>query len=123
MRRQLGALMANLTNRKLWIVLLLVAGLGVAGFLAWFRVPLGPGVTKANCNMIHPGMTEAEVEVILGQPGKEAGWDTKSNERTMAWSGEILVFVQFDDQGRVVDEPLVTSDPTYITKVLYWLGL
>jgi hypothetical protein len=47
----------------------------------WLAPPLVPGVTVENFRRLHGGMTEAEIEAILGEPGK-SGPDVKLTRLT-----------------------------------------
>jgi hypothetical protein len=54
-------------------VYLLGVGLALALAVTNWALSLQPGVTEANCRRIRPGMTLAEVETLLGEPGAPGG--------------------------------------------------
>jgi hypothetical protein len=126
-------------RRKIAIAIGLVAALLVVGLLLYFLSPLlnppRPGVTQENFRRVHKGMSEEEVEAILGGPGEPAGFMmlTKSRE----WRGpDCVVSITFGlitgagaidgslttDDGltlELTDEP---PDTPFVKRLVEWLG-
>ena len=92
----------------------LVALAGVAAFVAWPRVDR---ITRENADRIRPGMTQAEVEAILGPPG-----DYRSGATVLAYDDGMsaakvgrtaedwvndrgAITLEFNQAGRVVFDP------------------
>jgi hypothetical protein len=120
---------AKLLSRKHWIVLCLVAGLAVAG-IVWFVFVPRPGITIANFERVQRGMTEDEVDAILGLPGKQSNDEYNQSpgktDRLIVWdSKDVTVFVFFDKyEERVVDTQSYSNHhDTAIARVRAWLGL
>jgi hypothetical protein len=92
-----------------WRLLLLGAGVlalvGVAGLLVlWFTTP-EPGVTKANYRRLGVGMTEAEVEHVLGRQGKliPTGGDSTVVIVTKEWyEGDLGIVLWLDSDHRLM---------------------
>jgi hypothetical protein len=121
------------------VVVLLAATLLVAGFLVW----CGSGrVSRANYNRIRIGMTQPEVEAILGGPGREIGplgWEdvhvvediqvilsAPPPQSNRFWAIETrLIDVVFDGQGRVVAKYYQRHPEKVrgIQRLVDWLGL
>jgi hypothetical protein len=76
-------------KRLLWIGgLLCLVALAVAGWVAWDRLTLRPGVTPENFKRLYGGMTEKEAEAILGRP-PDTRW-RDSGRHWDSWSGEEI---------------------------------
>jgi hypothetical protein len=123
--------------KRKWLALfpvILLLGLGAA-FLLWPR----DRITGESHDMIHMGMTEKEVEDILGGPGipyQEATqitgalnrlelidqarkWDSKN---TKTWLGQRgIMNVEFD-QGGKVKATAFTREPHFLDPLRDWLG-
>jgi len=56
------------TKRIYWVCAGSILLLGLSLFLVQLRAP-SPGVTPENFRRLHRGMTEKEVEAIMGRPG------------------------------------------------------
>jgi hypothetical protein len=95
----------------LFAVPIIVVPLGVGGWLLWPR----PGITRANVEQIHDGMTREAVEELLGgppgdyrTPGSrhsqfEIQFGYPGNSTLEQWDGDQgLVLVAFNQQGLVV---------------------
>ena len=97
------------------LAVLIGAGLGVTMLVAD-----GPGVTKANFDRIHNGMTKDRVMEILGQlPSGDFG-------SAEVWNDEDgLIVVHFDTRDIVVDTEWLSHLPqkTLPEKLRRWLGL
>jgi hypothetical protein len=106
----------------------LVGGLVIVALIAgafWVsRRPPPPRVTRANFERIHPGMTQAEVEAVLGPPGfyhngrgrldpavvKKV--EAAAGSRFRLWFGEAgFVGVEFDEAGRVLNSTFIPMPP------------
>jgi hypothetical protein len=106
---------------KRWPVLLALAAAFGALAVGLVCLPYGGRVTRANCERIKEGMTEAEVRTILGKPWDDSLLDPEKPIWRMQWQGawkygrpwigdDFGMFVLFDDQEKVVHaEPI--SDP------------
>jgi hypothetical protein len=101
-----------------------------------------PGVTESTCNRIKVGMTEAEVETILGVPKAtdqemfESGfpnWKTiavlLSNAHpfeptVLTWIGaDGYAFVLFDDNGKVIGANWQSTNQSFLDHILRWFHL
>ena len=75
-------------KRRLLLVALATCLIGGSGLIFWnFLVPFKPGVTAKNFCRLHEGMTQAEVEVILGQRGTDTGLMSPMDAQK-GWAGE-----------------------------------
>jgi hypothetical protein len=80
------------------------------------------GVSKSNCDCIQVGMTEKEVEAILGGPASRVAFETLDGP-VKDWVGpRCSVGVAFS-QGRVLFPPFYYKKPTLLDRTLEWLGL
>lgn len=106
--------------------LLLIAPLPLAcamtlGVLA--MLPPSPGVTKANFDRIHEGMTLAEVEALFGEKGN--WWDGAGQKGLpMCWtakdgSGAVVEFV---DESVAIKQ-WADSHETILDKIERWVHL
>jgi hypothetical protein len=97
---------ARMKKRWLLLVFVLLAVGGVA-LAVWANRPQ-PGVTWENIAKLRPGITEAEVEVLLDGPGEPVG----NKERVKSWQNERpmegSVVVEFSRSGVVLS---VRSNP------------
>jgi len=110
-----------------WLVcIFLVAIIFSASFAVWLIIPGSP-ITQANCDRIQTGMTEREVEEILGGPATETlQWPETVDEALIKHWGandaSILVF--FDADGRVIRKVFGLVSPRPIWwEILNWFGL
>jgi hypothetical protein len=77
------------------LLLLLIAGVGVGGYLLTPPTPK-PGVTLENFKRLHAGMTEEEVEKIFGSKGTDRGANCNFKYRLLFWDdGEATVWISF----------------------------
>jgi hypothetical protein len=73
------------TKKRLILISTLLLAIAVTlGVFA--MLPAGPGVTKANFDRIHEGMTKAEVEKIFGREGKEGA--RSGVETSFLWAAD-----------------------------------
>jgi hypothetical protein len=95
-------------TKKRWIVLTGMLAACVCLTLAVLALlPPRPGVTPANIQCIEKGMTLAEVEKILGGPGKVTPADPE-HITEIVWhhpDEETSVIVWFDADNRVTGRP------------------
>jgi hypothetical protein len=95
-------------------VYLLGVGVALAGLALAFTdwaLSLPPGVTEANVKRLRPGMTQAEVEALLGEAPTSGGVlvedgdliiDQRRHPRIWIWQGKAgSAFVTVDVTGRV----------------------
>jgi hypothetical protein len=85
-------------SRKLFIMLFLMAGLAVAASLVWSLVPPEPGVTAANYHRIKPGMSQTDIEAILGPPDEYRG-AFPAMQTARVWTGPRVKITIYFDQG------------------------
>jgi hypothetical protein len=96
-----------------------------AAFAVWLTIPGGP-ITKANCDRIQTGMTEREVEEILGRPATETlQWREEVDEALIKHWGasDASILVYFDANGLVYHKAFGLMAPRPIWwQILNWLG-
>lgn len=124
----------------LWAgLLVLLAGAGGFACDTW----LGSPINQANCDRIRPGMTDAQVETILGSPGKRVRFDTEEQLKqfwaawadsqveipggaeVVKWQGSRSEIVAvFDRDGRVIEADFsqVEWDDAPFVRFRRWLG-
>jgi hypothetical protein len=129
-------------KKKWWLVVAILAVAVVAvpvGLQAW-RQAHSPDrfIDREHYHRIKKGMTQDEVEAILGvPPGVYSNkrirypilyhvWAEPLHKRVESWTGdEGIVEVTFDGQDTVVsmsfDEGLEVHHPSYLQQVLDWL--
>jgi hypothetical protein len=119
--------------------LYLLAAVTIA-LLMWAVLPPHASVSRGNYNKIRVGMTEAEVEALLGGPGEDLApltyEDVHVDElpplqlhslpyRLHHWrSNTHMITVIFDREGRVAGKTY-SRDPTvsFLRRFIDWLGL
>ena len=113
--------------RKQWWIIGL-ATLAIAGGLAVAILtlqPLGPGVTEANQDRIEHGMSEADVEAILGKPADT--WQIMVSAGVIAdkqWRAGNGAYVEITFiNGAVVRSQWYESTETITDKLRRWLSL
>ncbi len=72
-------------TRRTWLILSAMALMSLVGVGIYWATPTKPGVTRANFLRLHEGMSEAQVEAILGRKADEVMGVT--NGRVAFWSG------------------------------------
>ena len=125
-------------NRRRLLVVGALALLGLAGvLLAWLTPRPGAGITQENSERIREGMTEQEVEAVLGCPAgnyrgpesvlQERGiplWvsvdgDCEDGPQLKLWVGpRFAVHVLVDCRGRVVQSSGHEVEPLSLWEVL-----
>jgi hypothetical protein len=101
------------------------ATLVLAAAVAWFLRPAGPPITAETYERLRPGMTRAEVEGVLGGPGRTRqdcvrwmdnrspttglGSDLDNGQRTNPgirywYQDSGIIIVQFDADDRLMDK-------------------
>ena len=110
-------------KRKLAWVCLLVSPLVIGAI--WLLYPRDP-ITPANCNRIKSGMTDKDVEAILGTHSDRAAPKTP-NTNMLAWKGSRgTIYVEFVDLGKTVGAGawFVQSEPKNLReRIRDWLGI
>jgi hypothetical protein len=115
-------------------LLIIVAILGAGAFLAigvFLLLQDRPAVTEANCNRIKPGMTEAEVEAIFGEPKAPDGeplwldWYGLNGRTPPTWIGsDGMAVVRFDLNGKVIRADWIESPRASLwDRIRLWIGL
>jgi hypothetical protein len=110
-RDQEGALFGGAMRKQVWLLGLGIAMLAVPVSAQMSAPP--PGVSKANCERLRPGMTSAHVESLFGKPARKA-WHRRDYDpplvgaEALSWLGkwegqEAQVSVWFDKDGKVRD--------------------
>lgn len=128
-------------RKRLFLGLGLPALLLLGGYLLlWLTIPPGYRITDENLERILPGMTEKEVERILGVPagnysGKRGYFASRPPdelERLLRqghkeWVGEGLsIVVRFNEQGVVLNASRGAnfgSSPSFLDRLRRWLGI
>jgi hypothetical protein len=107
--------------------------------VAWALWP-GPGITRVNFGKIRAGMTERDVEDLLGCPAGDyregevlgwrpaaGGWQAEEITYRRSWFGnDLFIHVQFDESDRVVGAFAVETwspNPPPVQRLRHWLGL
>jgi hypothetical protein len=121
-------------GRKYWITgaVISLAGIVLCAFLSRPEPP-GPGVTWANVKRIKVGMTQPEVEAVVGRPPQSwsrgpqplTGNSPPGYHRALLWSDmECDILVYLDRQGRVVGrEGVRSTPPTWYDRLRKRVGL
>jgi hypothetical protein len=111
----------SIHSLRFWVVL------AVLCLLLGFSFDFGssdskPGVTKSNCDSIQVGMTEREVEALLGGPATRVVFETPDGP-VKDWVGpKCSVGVAFSE-GRVQFPPFYYKKSTLLDRTLERLGL
>jgi hypothetical protein len=118
-------------KRKLAWVCLLVSLLVIGGTVL-FLLPRDP-ITQANCDRIKIGMTEKEVESILGRKNDQVaatwppGKEFENERRILLWTGArgtIYVELANFDKTVAASPWFKESEPeSFFEKIRNWLGL
>jgi hypothetical protein len=131
-------------RQKLLVALVVAVGLGA--FLGWWIFVRSAGVNRRSFDRIQTGMSQREVEAILGGPPgdyTEAGsnsfdWscvpresvapqtDTDGCRREVWLAGGLSVSVYFRPDGVVADKGFVDftmSPPSVFDRIRGWLGM
>lgn len=97
-----------MTTRRRWLLCAAaLVGLAAVGLVVVAMLPTGPGVTKANFDLVSEGMTKDQVGVIFGsEPFRVKQWSfPRLNEAdsVYGWASKNgLAFIGFDGDERVV---------------------
>jgi len=119
---------------------LVAVALACVVFLIWALLTASDTVSRGNYNKIHVGMTEAQVEALLGVPGEELApltyEDVHADEqpglllrsfphRLRHWrSGTHMITVVLDSEGRVVGKSYSRDSGVGLPRrIIDWLGL
>jgi hypothetical protein len=73
-------------RKRMLLAFGLLIGLGLVALVVWRLQPPRSGVTEANFRRLHAGMSEAQVEAILGPT--EVPVMCNTGDMTYAWQGE-----------------------------------
>ena len=126
-----------MTKRK-WLVLTLLLGAGFGGVLAYLCLVNRPGVTLANFERIENGMTQEQVEEILGSPanyriddkglstlhGLRDAIEVKEGHYGQLWTpGSEWFLVCFDREGNVTTKGFRPSSLSIWDRFRELLGL
>ena len=89
-----------MTRRRLLILSALLL-LPLVGFGIYFLTPPKPGVTRENFRRLHKGMTQEEVESILGGKGRIDGlmirpYLGERGTHVEDWRNQIYISITFD---------------------------
>ena len=94
-----------MTKRRCLILGLLVACLGLTGYLLLqYAMPLAPGITAANFDRLRPGMGAEQAEALLGGPCHEqrpCSPGDFANHIRIWRQGDDVIHVAFTKQGMV----------------------
>ena len=82
---------------RFFLVFALIVLFLVGLLVVWQRKGPSPGVTLANFHRLHKGMTEKEVEAIMGGPGGEAGGRFSSFHWTHWKGSNCRINIMFSD--------------------------
>jgi hypothetical protein len=94
-------------RRRLLLGFMAVVGFWVAGagLRLWPQVRVAaPGVTLASFRRLHVGMTEPQVEAILGGKGLALPWPSRRDGTVKAWGRPFegfAIYLEFGNRGRV----------------------
>jgi hypothetical protein len=89
-------------KKRLWVCLLLACLTAVVVAWNWDALFRKPGVTLANFRRLREGMSEQEVEAILGRP--RDGYDRMTDNHFSSWTGKDgSIFLHFSDLGHYIN--------------------
>jgi hypothetical protein len=104
-------------QKKIRMAVGLVAVSLAAGMLLYFLLPVlnppQPGVTPENFRRLHKGMSQEEVEAILGSPGQDVGRMTL--QKMKEWQApDCFVYIVFSEiRGGGAEYGFVAADDRY----------
>jgi hypothetical protein len=120
--------------RKRLVLLFLLTAPALAGLAGlWWWDP--PGVTLARFNRIEEGMTQNDVELLLGVPPGDfspggVNWEILHNglrginHTSRLWCDEeCAIRIDFDEHGRVARKSWVDRRGSVLDRVRRWVGL
>ena len=105
-----------------------MAGLVGVALVGVSMLPSGPGVTKANFDLIKDGMTSEEVEAVFGRPPNHRQvfpGEQILPTRSYDWWGrgdDALAEIVFDDD-RVIGKIWQPSPESLLDRIRRWLRL
>jgi hypothetical protein len=88
--------------KRIYIAIVLLAVPLLAFLVAKQHKVPSPGVTLANFNQLHKGMSEKEVEAIMGKPGNSVVHFSPSHMTKWSDSPYSLSIIFNDNNGRAV---------------------
>ncbi len=92
-----------------------LALLGLAGFVTFLYLTRpAPGVTPENFQRLRLGMTESQVEAVLGSAGEDYPGAPAGPDRVLAWDGPGIEVVVYFTKGRVSRGVLLRQDGTWV---------
>jgi hypothetical protein len=110
-------------RKRAWVCLLV--SLLVLGGLLFLLFPRDP-ITQANCDRIKSGMTDKDVEELLGTHSDPAAPKTP-NTSMLTWKGSRgMIYVEFVNFGKTVGAGawFVQSEPKNLReRIRDWLGI
>jgi hypothetical protein len=128
-------------NRRRMLVLgVLAACLGLATCAGWWRLSAPPRINWDDFRQLKAGMTQEEVEAILGGPPGDYSAGPPQNKQNITisfaddpiltrkeWRSDTLkIAVGFDDQGRLARSGMagdIGPRPSIWQRLRVWLGL
>jgi hypothetical protein len=110
-----------MSRRRRILLLALPVVLMLTPVAVWLLLAPGTAITRANADRIHPGMTLADVEAILGGPARDETTGAVAVDRPgplvftapmgrmiYSWqSDEVTIGVQVDNDDRVIERTSV----------------
>jgi hypothetical protein len=122
-------------RKRIVLPSLLLIVLTIAGTAVWLWCWDPPGVTLARFNRIEEGMTQHDVELLIGRPPSDispggVNWGMLHNglrginHTNRLWcDDECAIRVDFDEEGRVANKRWVDGRGSVLERVRRWVGL
>jgi hypothetical protein len=114
---QQRSLVLGRVMKKRLVLALVVVCLGMGPLVIYQRTRPSDGVNRLSARRVRPGMSQQEVQAIVGKPSKAPpgrGWVCWTSE-----SGSLTVF--FDRDGKATYTSYLSVNPTLIDRLIDWL--
>jgi len=112
-----------MTKKRCYIILGILTACVCVLWAVAAMIPPRPGVTKANFDRIHEGMTLTETKAMLGNHNGLEN-PLRAGDR-VCWHGEdgATIMTRFDFDNILIEKVFVKSTETFTAKLRRWLHL